>query len=557
ITGFYVQDHYKPFPNFSLGIGVRFDRELIESFGYTPFEPELQSALYDRLLNLSGIERGRNDLIDGNADGLKSRGIVEDPLLVDTGPAAAMAVAETLVALRLAAIGRLTRHHVETRFASDDLANLYPQIVREGEIDPGALADLGIVPQERQPLALTNHNLAPRLSLSWDPGADGRTKLFATWGRYYDRLFLNTVTGEEGPDLVSRYYLLDESGVGDDGMPNHGFGRILSKAPPSATQVSRGLETPFSDEFTTGFEREIAPEVAVSLTFIERTYRRQLQDLDVNHTLRSGPGGAPLDLLGGVDLNSALVSLATARIPDGRPDLYIHNHFFNQVLRVGNFNEARYRGLELELIKRLARRYEVQASYTYARARGDAESFQSRLGNDPSTVESEPGYLDFDQRHAVKVNAMFFLPRDWQLGAALTWGSGLPYSVVSRFFAFDNVGYQQFRTVFGRTERVPPSPETPAGGWRFVPVRRNSQRNPAAYDVNLRARKSFVLGGCSAAVFLEVFNLLNTDDLRVFTYDENVLPQIAASDGTPQGPLQLDAVRRFGRRFQIGFQVDF
>ena len=66
----------------------------------------------------------------------------------------------------------------------------------------------------------------------------------------------------------------------------------------------------------------------------------------------------------------------------------------------------------------------MQGSYTYSRANGAAEDFQSRLGNDPSTVESEFGPLDFDQRHVVKLNATTFLPHDWQLGFSASWSSG-------------------------------------------------------------------------------------------------------------------------------------
>jgi len=68
------------------------------------------------------------------------------------------------------------------------------------------LQSLGVVPQRREPFRLTNNNLAPRLSVAWDPFSDGRTKVFATWGRYYDKLFLNTIVGEEGPDTINRYY---------------------------------------------------------------------------------------------------------------------------------------------------------------------------------------------------------------------------------------------------------------------------------------------------------------------------------------------------------------
>jgi hypothetical protein len=139
-----------------------------------------------------------------------------------------------------------------------------------------------------------------------------------------------------------------------------------------------------------------------------------------------------------------------------------------------------------------------------------------------------------------------------------SWSSGLPYSVVNRFFATDNFDYLQFRTRFGFVD----DGNNSTGARQFVTVERNSERNQSIYDINLRARKSMVIGRFSAAVFFEVFNLLNTDDLRIFTFDPTA-PQV--NNATPDnldpdnvlGAVQLDARRRFGRRYQVGFQFDF
>jgi hypothetical protein len=277
----------------------------------------------------------------------------------------------------------------------------------------------------------------------------------------------------------------------------------------------------------------------------------------VNHFVRYDDSGAPLDLIG-TFLRVASTTgngLGTLhRVPDGRPDLYIHNLFFNQVLRVGNFNEASYRGIELALTRRLARRWQLQASYTYSRALGDAEDFQSRLGNDPSTIESESGYLNYDQRHVVKVNTAIFLPHDWQVGTSMSWSSGLPYSIVSRFFAFDDVDYQQFRTRYGYTL------VEPGTNPRFVQLHRNSERNDPVLDIDLQARKQIVIGRRMTALSLEVFNLLNRDDLRIFTYEPTPFAHAgaaAAPGQTPLGPLGINGERRFGRRFQVGFRIDF
>ncbi len=549
--GVYIQDSYKPFPNLSLGLGLRFDRETTDSFGYTPFNPAAERAQFDRLNILAGGElRVTDDHTNGNDDGVLSKGVYGDPMFLYLGSVIGndRAVSFVTEPLRLAAFARLTRHHTTTGFVSPQLATLFPEILQGGEVQDSTLVRLGIQAQHQEPFRLTNNNLAPRVSLSWDPFYDGRTKIFATWGRYYDKLFLNSIVGEEGPDIINRYYFLDASGVNGNGQPDHNIGAIVSKAPPSSTQVDRGLQTPWSDEFTLGFERELAPEVALRLTYVNRKYRQQLQDIDINHSVRHNPDGSLVDRFGrvaaGVDPSGVGGNF---RQPDGKPDLYIEDFFFNQILSLGNYNDAEYHSLELELIKRLSRRWEMQGSYVYSRAMGAAEDFQSNLGNDPSTVESEFGYLDFDQRHVVKLNSSIYLPHDWQLGLTAAWASGLPYSVISRFFALDNFDFQQFRTLYGFTR--------PDG--KFQVESRNSRRNASTLNLGGRAKKTFVIGKYTSALFLEVFNILNSDSLRIYTY-EPTPPQVVNPGSTlSQGPVQINGTRQFGRRFQIGFQIDF
>lgn len=298
-----------------------------------------------------------------------------------------------------------------------------------------------------------------------------------------------------------------------------------------------------------GFEREIHPEAVLSVRYVRRDYRDQLQDVDV-HEVRIDPRTGELADRIGLYEPPVRVGANPTRLPDGRPDLFIQNIFFNEVLKVGNTNEARYHAVELELRKRLSHRWQMLGSYTYSRAVGSAEDFQSQLGNDPSTVESEFGYLDYDQRHVVKVNLSTFLPRDWQVGVSGSWSSGLPYSVMSRFFALDNADYQQFRTRYGFTDFDGTS-------LRFHSLQRNSERNNAVLDLNAKGRKNFVLGRNVAALSSEVFNILNTDDLRIVSYEPNRFGGFDPATFSQISASTIDATRRFGRRYQIGFQIQF
>jgi len=568
--GMYAVDTFKPLPNLTLGLGMRFDRESTDSFGYTPFDPVAERSLYDRLRALSGGETNvTDDKQIGNDDGILSGGYCADPIFyLDTGDPCThpmkpdsddpnhnsiAQIEQDLQKIKQLAPSRLTQHHTSTILVANSLASLFPEAVKSdpitGEtiIDREVLRERGAATfQEREAFRLTNNNLAPRLSVSWDPWADSKTKVFANWGRYYDRLFLDTVVGEEGPDTISRYYVKDSNGVTANGTPDNGIGPPISKAPPSATQVDRGLQTPFSDELTIGFERELAPEVSIRLTYINKKYRDQLQDRDINHSLRfDEKTGIPIDDGGGLLTTNAEGGSATP-VPNNKPDLFIHNFFFNQIYYLSNINSARYHGFELQLTKRLSRKWQMDASYTYSRSLGFADSFYSQLGDDPATVPYTYGYQTDDQRHVVKFNAVTFLPHDWQVGGTAQWSSGLPYSVISFFTDLDNFYYQQVRFLYGF---VPDRIDPKTNRRDFNPTRRNDQRNDPVLLINLHADKAFVMGKLNSKMFFDIQNLLNRDYLRIFSYEP------AAPDRG--GALQIISERNFGRRFQIGFQFEF
>jgi len=547
LTGaLYVHDTFKPIPNLTLNLGVRFTRETTDSFGYTQFDPGEERALFDRLGVFTGQQLRYNDAINGNNDGMDNEGICGDPMLFNTGQTCdnttnPVAV-EILQGLLKTKLSRLTQHHTVTDIVASDLEALFPDIAPGGVVDKKLLAEQGAVFQNEEAFRLTNNNLAPRLALSWDPMGDSKTKVFASWGRFYDKLFLNAVIQEEGPDTITRYYRKDQDGITGGGVPNNGFGAAISKAPPSSTQIDRGLQTPFTDEWSVGFERELAPEVSVSLRYIRRDARLGLQDRDINHTLRNNPNtGQPIDQFGRLVAGSG-DGATLFPSPDALPDLYIQNFFFNQVLRLGNYNTSKFTGVELEVSKRLSRKWQMDMSYSYSRAQGNAEDFLSALGDDPAAVGYEYGYLDFDQRHIVRFNGTTFLPGDWSLGGVFEWTSGLPYSLVTTSFSLDNFSYAQNRTLFGRVVQTGEGPI-------FVPENRNSRRNASILNIDLAAAKSFVIGRFNSKLFLAVENLLNTDDLEIDTYEPD--------NPNRGGALQLDADRRFGRRYGIGFQFEF
>jgi hypothetical protein len=167
----------------------------------------------------------------------------------------------------------------------------------------------------------------------------------------------------------------------------------------------------------------------------------------------------------------------------------------------------------------------MNASYVWSEAKGDAESFDSLIGDDVGTTEDEFGFLDYDQTHVVKLSGVVFLPKNQNVGAIVQWSSGLPYSVIREENSFDSFGSSFLRTIY------------PTG-------QRNDQRNEGVWVVDLNYQKNMTFGRVSSSIGVEVQNLLNADDLRVDTYSQYDF-------------IALDSERRFGRRWQLSLSMNF
>ncbi len=532
-TSFYLLDAWKPRPNLTVNVGLRFDREDIDTSGFDYFDPATERkdsiALWRDFCN----EALRQQQISGVVSITASSNC--DPSVPFNG---------------------LPPKNVASDVVRTDFDEFVPAHVaaldvdQDGFINPDLLPDLNgtealftnFKERETENFSIENSNLAPRFSLSWDPWNDGKTRAFGNWSRYYDRLFLATVAREIGPDQINFTFQPNPTTF----VINPGDTSVATST-VSVNQVDRNLETPYTDELSIGFERELAPEWSVGLTYIRRKSYELLQDKDVNHytcaqsqtigispTITCGDAGVlETDRFGETEFAENFTTGGDFAFDSGisgsneAPDLYVVNNGFNQVLRVGNFNSSEYEAYELSIVKRLHRNWQMKASYTWSEAFGQAEDFASQLGNDPETVDDEEGFLDFDQTHIIKFQAVTRLPHEISLGGVLQWASGTPYSVIQTIVDQDNVANQIFRTFFPTAQR-------------------NDQRNEGFWEIDTRLEKNFVLGKVQAAGFISIENILNEDYLAIDDFNER------AFDG-----IGLDATRDFGRRFELGATFNF
>lgn len=548
-SGIYLQDAWKPRPNLTLNLGVRLDREDVDTSGFEYFDPRQERRASIDLwrtfceeAQVQGLATSANsNCHDLNTyDGKPPTNVPNDPTngigvhtFFDRDGDGTNDVDPKLISMDLNGDGIIDQSGTTKGTEGQEF---YREFTR--------FAD-----RETENFEINNTNLAPRISVSWDPWADGKTKTFGNWSRYYDRLFLDTIRGEIGPDFINYVFVPDPT--------TH----ILATSPTpvsraassiSVTQIDRNIGTPYTDELSLGFERELAPEWSAGITYIKRKSNDLLQDVDLNHLTceqhgeelglqpylicGNGPGSRlETDQFGTVTeaLSSGTqggnLNFSTSGVsgPNGAPDLYTVSPRFNQVLRIGNFNSGEYEAWELKILKRLHRNWQMQASYTWSESFGAAETFNSGLGNDPQTTDDEAGYLNFDQRHVVKFQAVTHLPHQITLGTIVQWGSGVPWSVIESVPDLDNTANTIFRTFFPTSQR-------------------NDQRNGGQWKLDARIDKNFVIGKLQASGYFAVENLLNEDWLVIRTLDT------AAFEGTP-----LNATRNFGRFFEMGLTIQF
>jgi hypothetical protein len=529
--GIYGEDVIRPISNLSITVGLRVEQENIAAPGFAPIDPQADSDRYNAAAG--GLTPAQRTV-----------------LLQNSFPS-----------------------FEDRQGAMHAVAGQFPYVGFEG----GSFnAQQSVFTRYRLPddITIQNTNLAPRLSIGWDPWNDGRTKFSLSAGRYYDKIFLGVVTTESEP--VNAVFSTRPENNPITFEPSYSY-----------TAVDRNLKTPYSDEYSLGVERTFMQENTISLSYIHRSFKNQLQDTDINQipgdygrcsrqqapidpTLVSSAGVGPVtdpytgqvyqdtdpgigdgrldDCVGQPDTidtdpggpgGNAPSATFEAQTPDGVADFYVLNPAWGNIFLIGNSNAAKYDAIILEFVRRQYRNWQMEASYTWSQATGDAEDFNLALGNDRSTLEDEKGYLSYDRRHSLKVNAICLTPWGFRLGGTALWESGLPYSLL-----YQNVSdstslplYEGFKQSF-RSIRT-----------RYLTQQRNDQRNPSSWLFNMKITKEINLPkGMNLQLDGEIFNILNDDTYSVYNDFTKSGQQV---NGTNQ------ATRRFGRTYQIGMRLAF
>ncbi len=293
--------------------------------------------------------------------------------------------------------------------------------------------------------------LSPRVGLIWDPAGDGRTKLYANYGRYFQRvpsdLAVRQFSNEFG---ISQFEFTDPNLTtrrGTTGNP-----RLQGLSP---TRVEDGTKLPYEDEYVLGIQRLLRSDLSVELRGVFRKQGRALEDVQysVLEATQNYYYGYGIE----VEANGSLYTL-----PEPFPG-FGSAPFAEYVLgnpsenTSGPFDkpEREYKALEVQVEKRLLNNWQAFANYRYSRLRGNYEGlFRNDNGQSDPNITSlfdfpnstlmrgqyNAGPLNNDRPHVLNIGGTYFWDNGFEAGAILAWQSGVPRTPLLAHPNYQNAG---------------------------------------------------------------------------------------------------------------------
>ncbi|HEY3203425.1 MAG TPA: TonB-dependent receptor [Thermoanaerobaculia bacterium] len=327
-----------------------------------------------------------------------------------------------------------------------------------------------------------NDEFAPRVGVIWDPTSDHRTKVYGSFGYFYEQLPMDLVIRSYSYERQPVIYNFDSTSIVPDDTAaliaddhNKILGGFTEPADPN-------IKGQYVREFLFGGEREIMPNLAVGAKYIYRNYGRVIEDFvcsDQADYCIGNPAEGIMSTLFNLNYEPGFPAPKAQRI---------------------------FRGVQLDVTKRFSNNWSMVASYLWSKLDGNydggfAPYTQPRGTADPN-ISATYDYFDFftngqdltritnrgplsnDRRHQIKVYGTYVAPFNLNVGMAAYFRTGTPVTRLGNSFAYDR--------------------------WEFFLTQRGADgRVPSDYEVDLHLGYPLQVGPVTINAIVDIFQLLN------------------------------------------------
>lgn len=298
---------------------------------------------------------------------------------------------------------------------------------------------------------------SPRLGVTFDPKANGKTKLYANYARYFERVPADLAVRQFGNQVGTTSARFRDPNLS---FPNVGVQPNLQGAQPGVVcgqdravvaGTNRPLCTgesrlPYVDELVVGWQQLLRPDLSIEVRGIYRDQGRILEDVQftTNEEIQNLYYSYDIDGDGSITNNEIpFPEFGTA--PFGA--YVLANPGENTPQGFGS-PERTYKAVEVELVKQLSERWNFTANYRYSRLRGNYEGlFRNDNGQSDPNISSlfdfplfstdgqlsrtmrgqyQSGALNTDRPHVLHLLGSYYFDNGLEVGAILNWASGTP-----------------------------------------------------------------------------------------------------------------------------------
>ena len=369
---------------------------------------------------------------------------------------------------------------------------------------------------------------SPRLGLTWDIGGQGRQKLTAFYGRYYDPIrtdmvhFAGNITGTVNGEQLF---------IGNDWFSY----RLRGSATVRDAGFAPNLKNQTQDEYSLTYGINLTPTWAFMAQAFRRKDENLIEDYDP-HVYWALPGYAcpstgctPTSIP--AEYKPFLLTPGQHGWPatgiDGPVNFYLAN-------AIGA--ERQTDGLDLAVERRFSGNWTANFQYMWRNAEGNITSdANADLVGD--AIEYDPrqsymyGKLQGSIDHQVKLYGMYRLPFNLEVGGLGYWNSGAHYTESEIFLP-------------GQYDIYLPQP---LANGSFA--KRGTETHPSYYTVDAKLRYLVPVRRFNVDLFLDIYNVTNNQQAIFVTQAHN--------DPDTRFTYQSDRVLLSPRRYQTGVRLRF
>jgi hypothetical protein len=406
------------------------------------------------------------------------------------------------------------------------------EIMPSPQIPNSTLPATSVFPSDRT-------DFGPRIGFAWDITGGAKNILRGGYGIFYGRVINSTIFNAIGNTAVAAGQNTVSLTQGQPGAPT--YPQVISATAPAGTtavQFAPDTKLPLIHEFDLEFEREIATNTVVSVSYIGSLGRRLPRFVDTNlaaptlqttYTVVQPTGTVTSPFLSDASIGQTFTvpyfgvpADATGKKPasggTGRPNLAL-----GSITNISYGVNSTYNSLVIGLNRRFYKGFQIQSSFTYSHSNDFGQSSQTFTAANnvlnPFDLAAEYGRSNFDIRERFTFGAVWtpdfyhggnkplqHLTNGFTISPLITFSSGAPFTPTIFGNAPNPVG---FINVTGGSGVLAD------GGTNRPPfLAPNSFQMPRTAVVDLRLQKAFdIWEQVKFTLSGDAFNLLNHNNV--------------------------------------------